>query len=69
MGDETGEAVEFFATGRGISVTRHLSAVESVSRFMALIDAVAFSVVPPDEKSYVWVLQEMTQFLDLGPVE
>ena len=67
--DETGEAVEIFATGRGISVTRHLATVESVSRSMALIDAVAFSVVPPDEKSYVWVLQEMAQFLDLGSVE
>ena len=67
--DETGEAVEIFATGRGISVTRHLTTVESVSRSMALIDAVAFSVVPPDEKSYVWVLREMAQFLDLGSVE
>ena len=67
--DETGERVEIFATGRGVGITRYLNPLESVSMHVALIDALAFSVVPPDEKSYVWVLREMAQFLDLGSVE
>ena len=67
--DETGERVEIFATNRGSSVTRYLDPVDTVSASAALIDALAFSVVPPDEKSYVWVLQEMMQFVDMGTVE
>lgn len=67
--EETGERVEIFATSRGVGITRYLEPLESVSKHVALIDALAFSVVPPDEKSYAWVLQQMAQFLDLGTVE
>ena len=66
---DTGEGVELTHTGRRLLVTRHLNSLDSSPRNAALIDALAFSVVPPDEKSYVWVLQEMAQFLDLGSVE
>ena len=67
--DETGERMEMFSTNRGISLTRYLDTVDTVSPCIALIDAIAFSVVPPDEKSYMWVLQEMMQFVDIGTVE
>ena len=49
--DETGERVEIFATNRGVGITRHLDPLLSVSKTVALVDAIAFSVVPPDEKS------------------
>lgn len=67
--EETGERMEMFSTNRGISLTRYLDTVDTVSPCIALIDAIAFSVVPPDEKSYMWVLQEMMQFVDIGTVE
>jgi phage replication initiation protein len=68
--DLTGERIQLFADRRnGISVTRYLEADDSVSPSVALIDALAFSVTPPDEKSYVWVLEQMAQFMDIGTVE
>lgn len=66
---ETGEPVEFQTTGKGVLVTRHLTPVEDALPAAAFIDALAFSVTPPDERSYTWVLEEMAQFLDLGPLE
>lgn len=66
---ETGEPVELYATARGCAVTRHLVPIGPVRDDIALVDALAFSVVPPDERSYTWVLTEMAAFLDLGAVE
>jgi phage replication initiation protein len=42
---------------------------EIVNSSVALIDALAFSVTPPVKHSYVWLLREMSAFLDLGPIE
>lgn len=67
--DETGENVEVQHFGRRAKATRHLAVVESSPGDSALIDALAFSVVPPDEKSYPWVLEHMIQFLDIGTLE
>lgn len=67
--DETGERIELSATSRGILATRHLVPDDSASSSLALVDALAFSVVPPEEKSYTWVLGQMAQFIDLGAVE
>lgn len=67
--DETGEGLEIGHSGRRLLVMRHIATQETASPSAALVDALAFSVLPPDEKSYVWVLQEMAQFLDLGAVE
>ena len=67
---ETGEAIELVATGHnGVGVIRHLTPDSTHSPHCALIDAMAFTVVPPDELSYVWVLDQMRQFLDIGTVE
>lgn len=67
---DTGEGVDFYAksNGRG-GFTRHLISHEGASPSAALIDALAFSVVPPDEKSYVWVLEQMAKFVPLPKVE
>ena len=67
--DETGAPVEIFATRRGISVARGLDRLESVSKNVVLVDALAFSVVPSDEKSYMLPLQEMAPFLCLGTID
>jgi phage replication initiation protein len=67
--EETGERMEIFATNRGVSVVRYLDSLDTAPVGAALVDAMAFSVVPPEEKSYVWVLEQMAQFLDLGTIE
>ncbi len=70
MDDLTGERIQLVSSSRdGIGVVRHLVANDAVPTGAAIIDALAFSVVPPDEKSYVWVLEQMQQFLDIGQIE
>jgi phage replication initiation protein len=67
---DTGERIEMTASGRsGIKLTRHLDPVPDARADAALIDALAFSVVPPDERSYTWVLEEMAQFLPIESIE
>lgn len=67
---ETGERVELVSGGRdGTSIVRHLIPVECASPRVAMIDALAFSLIPPDEKSYVWLIEEMSQFIEIGPIE
>jgi phage replication initiation protein len=66
----TGERVELTSSGgHGALITRHLEAVQSAPEQAALIDALAFSVVPPNEKSYTWVLEQMQQFLPIESIE
>lgn len=67
---DTGERVEISTSGTsGISVTRHLDPLHSAPEQAAVIDALAFSVVPPDERSYTWVLEQMQQFLPIETIE
>jgi phage replication initiation protein len=66
----TGERVELTSSsGRGILITRQLDAIESAPAQAALIDALAFSVLPPDEKSYPWIIEQMQQFLPIESIE
>lgn len=66
----TGERVRLFASGReGVSIIRYLEPEESVSPGAALVDALAFSLIPPDERSYTWVVQQMAQFIDIESFE
>ena len=68
--EETGERVQFVADRRdGIAILRHLVPSETASPRVALIDALSFSLVPPDEHSYVWVIEQMGQFIEIGAVE
>jgi len=66
---ETGEPIEMSSDGRKLLLTRHLLPDESRRPSVAFIDALAFSVTPPDDRSYTWVLEQMAQFLDLGALE
>lgn len=69
LDEETGERLRIVTFGEGRSkVERHLFPDPSASPGVAIVDALAFSVVPPEDKSYVWVLEQMSQFLDLGNV-
>ncbi|MFH7044671.1 replication initiation factor domain-containing protein [Paucibacter sp. JuS9] len=67
---ETGEPVAVTSLGMGrLRATRLLERDESVSPAIAFIDALAFSITPPRGETYAWVLAQMSQFLDLGPIE
>lgn len=66
---ETGEPVEISATRKGILVTRYLVPTEDQHPASAIVDALSFSVTPPDDLSYMWVLEEMAQFLDVGSIK
>ena len=66
---ETGESVAAFVFFGRRHEKRFLESHEDAPSSAAFIDALAFSVVPPDEKSYTWVLEQMGQFLDIGSVE
>ncbi len=66
---ETGEPVEIFSRPHGIEVLRYLEPGQPVREGVALIDAMAFSIVPPDEKSYDWVLREMAQFVEISDLQ
>lgn len=68
--EETGERVQLVADHhQGVAIVRHLVPNSAVPSGAALIDALSFSLVPPDEKSYVWVLEQMRHFLDIGAIE
>lgn len=62
---ETGEPVELFATSKGFSVTRHMQPLDDAPAKAAIVDALAFSLVPPGECSYTWVLEQVAQFLPI----
>jgi phage replication initiation protein len=66
---ETGEPVELLHSGSRLLMLRHMEPVQDVPETIAFVDALAFSVVPPEEESFHWLLQEMGQFLEIGTVE
>ncbi len=66
---ETGEEVVSFQLGGWPHQTRLIATCDAAPAAVAFIDAFAFSVVPPDEKSYVWVMQQMARFIDVGKFE
>jgi phage replication initiation protein len=66
---DTGETLSLSVRGSRLHATRQLAPDESASASVAFIDALAFSVVPPEGAGYVWVLAEMSKFLDFGAVE
>lgn len=66
---ETGEPVEIKGTLHGFSVTRRLTPSDQVPASAAFIDALAFTVIPPDDMSMKWVLAEMRQFLPIEDLQ
>ena len=64
--DLTGERIRIMTRGRSdVFLMHYLDPDESVSPTVAIIDALAFSLVPPDEMSYVWLLEQMRKFLPI----
>lgn len=66
---ETGEPVEILSDGRRASIIRYPQPDKAIPASCAFIDALAFSITPPNDRSYAWVLDQMSQFLDLGELE
>ena len=64
-----GGRIQLVSKGHGVSAVLHPVANDSVPRAAAIIDAVAFSIVPPDERSYTWVLEHLQRFLVIEGLE
>lgn len=60
---ETGEPVEVYPLGKGCKVVRRLVADEHASPGTALVDALSFTVLPPDDHSFSWLVSEMRCFV------
>lgn len=68
--EETGEPIEVHTTRNGFKVIHHLVAEDTAPPDCALVDALAFTVVPPEaELGVQWVIGEMRRFLPLGAVK
>ena len=65
----TGERITLQAAGRGTKLIRHVDPSEQAQPAAAFVDALAFTVVPPNEQSWPWVLQQMQQFLPIAGME
>lgn len=66
----TGESIEFVPVGQqNVKPVRHLSIDDTRDPSAAFIDAMAFSVVPPDEESFPWVIAHMRRFMDIESLE
>jgi phage replication initiation protein len=67
---DTGEPVSIFASGRrGIKVVRHLVPDDQARTSVALIDALAFTVVPPEGCAPQWLQRQMEHFLEVASVK
>lgn len=66
---DTGERVQVVSTGSGVAAVRQVDALATVPGGVALIDALAFTVVPPGGQSMRWVLAEMSRFLPIDDIE
>ena len=67
--DETGEEVDIFLIPRGAQLTRRLTPDPADSLHVAQLDALAFTVVPPDDESMCWVTEQLRQFLPIEHLE
>lgn len=68
--EETGEPVHLYASGgHGIKAGRNLVPDGEASPGIAQIDALAFTVIPPNDAGPTWVIAEMRQFLEVEAIE
>lgn len=65
MDPVTGEPVDVYPIGKGYKVVRRLELDESASPETAFIDALSFTVIPPDDQSMPWLIGQMRQFLPI----
>lgn len=57
-----GESVQLIAKRGGVGVIFHPRANDAARPDAAIVDGLAFSIVPPDGKSYAWVLKWLNRF-------
>lgn len=70
MDSETGESLIIYGTGgHGIKAVRQVIADETASGALAQLDALAFTVRPPEDDSMRWVLDQMAQFLPIEDLQ
>ena len=67
----TGERFDarFISARHGYKITRHLTSNAAASASTALIDTLAFTLVPPDGGSMRWVVEQMQQFLTIDQLQ
>lgn len=66
---DTGEPVDVYSTGRRTVFTRHPEADEAADPGIAFVDALAFSLVPPEPHSFQWLIQQMRAFLPIDAIQ
>jgi phage replication initiation protein len=67
--EETGEHAELRPAGKGYKVVRHPAADDSASPRAAFVDALSFTVIPPEDQGQqgvLWVLNQMRRFVPIG---
>ncbi len=70
--EETGEPFQICVTGtKRINVIRHLVPVEPKKQDIALIDALAFSIKPPEDAEHelLWVVNHLKRFMMISGYE
>lgn len=67
----TGERFDatFISARHGFKITRHLTPLATAPGSAALIDALAFTVVPPEGESMRWLMEQMSRFLLIDRLE
>lgn len=66
---DTGEEVSIHLNDSGYTeVTRHITQDEHAPATVGLIDALAFSLVPPADKGHEWLLHQMQRFLPITDI-
>ncbi len=64
--EDTGEPVHVYAVGPcHVKVVRHLTPDSQASSGIAQIDALAFTIVPPDDESMRWVTHQLQPFMPI----
>lgn len=68
---DTGEAVDIYACSKhGVEVIRQLAPCPGASPRLALVDALAISLVPPEsDQPVIWLLNQLRQFMPIGSLE
>jgi len=66
--EETGERTELRPAGKGYKVVRHPAADEGASPCSAFVDALSFTIIPPDDEGQqgvLWVMNQMRRFVPI----
>ncbi|MCO5124124.1 MAG: replication initiation factor domain-containing protein, partial [Rhizobacter sp.] len=68
--EDTGEPFEVFAAGpRHVKVVRHLTPDAAAMPHTAHVDALAFTVVPPNAEAMRWLVREMQAYLPIDDLK